>query len=53
MSVTAEGVESESQRTFLRGLGCEYLQGYLLGRPGTTEQAATLWRASCSSERPA
>jgi diguanylate cyclase (GGDEF)-like protein/PAS domain S-box-containing protein len=53
MSVTAEGVESEPQRTFLRGLGCEYLQGYLLGRPGTPEQAATLWRASCSSERPA
>jgi predicted signal transduction protein with EAL and GGDEF domain len=31
--VVAEGVETESQRTFLRGAGCTTMQGYLLGRP--------------------
>ncbi len=33
LQVTAEGVESEAQRDFLRRLGCDYLQGYLIGRP--------------------
>ncbi|MCK9986135.1 MAG: hypothetical protein AzoDbin1_02607 [Azoarcus sp.] len=33
LRVTAEGVESEAQRDFLRRLGCDYLQGYLIGRP--------------------
>ncbi|RMG33806.1 MAG: EAL domain-containing protein [Gammaproteobacteria bacterium] len=33
MSVVAEGVETESQRRFLTEEGCDYLQGYLLGRP--------------------
>ena len=33
LSVTAEGVENEAQLDFLRELGCDYLQGYLIGRP--------------------
>ncbi|WP_018988667.1 bifunctional diguanylate cyclase/phosphodiesterase [Aromatoleum toluclasticum] len=33
LRVTAEGVESEAQRDFLRRLGCDFLQGYLIGRP--------------------
>ena len=33
MSVVAEGVETEAQRSLLLGLGCESLQGYLLHRP--------------------
>ena len=33
MRVNAEGVETESQRDALRLLGCDELQGYLLGRP--------------------
>jgi EAL domain-containing protein (putative c-di-GMP-specific phosphodiesterase class I) len=32
-TVTAEGVETEAQRTYLRDLGCTCIQGYLLGRP--------------------
>ena len=32
LSVTAEGVETEAQRTLLVGLGCGGLQGYLLHR---------------------
>ena len=33
MRVNAEGVETESQREALRRLGCDELQGFLLGRP--------------------
>ena len=33
LSVTAEGVEHESQRIALRHMGCPELQGFLLGRP--------------------
>jgi diguanylate cyclase (GGDEF)-like protein len=33
LRVVAEGVESPSQRDFLRGLGCEQAQGYLFGHP--------------------
>jgi len=32
-SVTAEGIETEAQRDYLVDLGCNRLQGYLLGRP--------------------
>ena len=31
--VIGEGVETEAQRDFLAALGCDFLQGYLLGRP--------------------
>ena len=33
LKVVAEGVEEETQRTWLRHHGCDELQGYLLGRP--------------------
>ncbi|WP_245281492.1 bifunctional diguanylate cyclase/phosphodiesterase [Rhizobium sp. AAP43] len=33
MVVVAEGIETEGQREQLRTLGCEQLQGYLLGKP--------------------
>ena len=33
LKVVAEGVETRSQADFLRGLGCDELQGYLLSRP--------------------
>ncbi len=32
--VVAEGVETEAERRTLAGLGCDLLQGFLLGRPG-------------------
>jgi diguanylate cyclase len=34
LEVTAEGVETEAQLAMLKALGCGYVQGYLLGRPG-------------------
>ncbi len=33
MDIVAEGVETAGQRAYLERLGCDYLQGYLLGRP--------------------
>ena len=33
MLVTAEGVETEEQLAILRDMGCDQIQGYLLGRP--------------------
>lgn len=33
MDVVAEGIETEEQRSALLALGCEFGQGYLLGRP--------------------
>lgn len=37
MSVVAEGVETVAQQEFLAHLGCDSMQGYLLGRPMTAE----------------
>jgi len=33
LSVVAEGIETERQRRYLAGLGCEYGQGFLFSRP--------------------
>jgi diguanylate cyclase (GGDEF)-like protein/PAS domain S-box-containing protein len=33
LSVVAEGVEEQAQEDILSGLGCEFVQGYLYGRP--------------------
>ncbi|WP_323927680.1 EAL domain-containing protein, partial [Aeromonas caviae] len=38
MRIVAEGVETEEQRALLTLLGCDTLQGYLLGRPMTGDQ---------------
>ncbi|MNL18524.1 Phytochrome-like protein cph2 [compost metagenome] len=38
LQVVAEGVETAAQRTFLADLGCDALQGYLLGRPMPASQ---------------
>jgi diguanylate cyclase (GGDEF)-like protein len=40
LSVTAEGVETEDQRRFLRELGCDQIQGYLVSRPVPAEEFA-------------
>jgi diguanylate cyclase (GGDEF)-like protein len=41
MDVTAEGVETEGQFSILRELGCDEIQGFLLGRPAPAETIST------------
>ncbi|QJD70019.1 EAL domain-containing protein [Xanthomonas campestris pv. badrii] len=42
LQVVAEGVETPAQRNTLERLGCDQLQGYLLGRPLPPEHFITL-----------
>ena len=52
MKVVAEGVETEAQRGALTSMGCDQLQGYLLGRPMTVEALSVLLRRSESKVEP-
>jgi EAL domain-containing protein (putative c-di-GMP-specific phosphodiesterase class I) len=38
--VVAEGVETEAQRAFLKSCGCDFIQGFLVGRPADADTAA-------------
>ncbi|HTM60719.1 MAG TPA: PAS domain S-box protein [Burkholderiales bacterium] len=40
IEVIAEGVEDEKQLDYLKRCGCDYIQGYLIGRPADAETAA-------------
>ncbi len=42
LGVVAEGVETEEQREFLRGCGCDAIQGYIVGPPVPAEQFPAL-----------
>jgi diguanylate cyclase len=48
--VVAEGVETIEQQAFLTELGCNTLQGYLLGRPVTPEAISAQGNALCQQE---
>lgn len=43
--IVAEGVETVEQMIFLRGLGCDQLQGYLFSPPVTADDFFTMVRA--------
>lgn len=45
LDVIAEGVETEAQRDWLAGQGCQAFQGYLFGRPGPAETSGLAVRA--------
>jgi len=40
MRVVAEGIETQQQLDFLKDLGCDYAQGYLLGKPQVLSEFA-------------
>jgi diguanylate cyclase len=46
VEVVAEGVETSTQATALRALGCQYAQGYLYGRPMPAEEMLPLLAAA-------
>jgi EAL domain-containing protein (putative c-di-GMP-specific phosphodiesterase class I) len=45
ITVLAEGVETREQFTLLKQLGCQQVQGYLLQRPGSADEARGLLAA--------
>ncbi len=42
LAVVAEGIETESQMTFLNALGCDVGQGYLFGKPMPADELTKL-----------
>jgi EAL domain-containing protein (putative c-di-GMP-specific phosphodiesterase class I) len=48
MSIVAEGVETEEQAGFLRGMGCHMAQGFLYGKPMSSD-ALMQWMADRSA----
>jgi len=42
VEVTAEGVETNEQREFLRSVGCDQIQGFLMSRPLWPDQVERL-----------
>lgn len=42
IAVVAEGIEDEACLAFLKGIGCDYAQGYFIGRPMSAEDLAAL-----------
>lgn len=49
LRTVAEGVEEETQWHLLAELGCDYVQGYLTGRPMTAEELTPQLRAARDS----
>lgn len=48
LRTTAEGVETTEQSDYLRGIGCDDLQGFLLSRPAPVKDIERLLRGSAS-----
>jgi diguanylate cyclase (GGDEF)-like protein len=46
LKVISEGVESADQIDILKDIGCDYIQGYVWGRPMPPEEAGTLVRST-------
>ncbi len=52
LKTTAEGVETEQQRRFLTGIGCDVLQGFLLSEPLSAPDVEALFRTTQPSVQP-
>jgi EAL domain-containing protein (putative c-di-GMP-specific phosphodiesterase class I) len=52
LSTVAEGVETEAQLCFLRGLGCDEYQGFLFARPAPAEEMVQRLQAERQAEAP-
>jgi diguanylate cyclase (GGDEF)-like protein len=52
IAVVAEGVEDHAQLAWLAGAGCDYVQGYLTGRPMPFERIVDLLRSECEDSEP-
>jgi EAL domain-containing protein (putative c-di-GMP-specific phosphodiesterase class I) len=50
LSVVAEGVETEAQLAWLDQLGCQYVQGYLTGKPMPAHVALTALKENLYTE---
>jgi EAL domain-containing protein (putative c-di-GMP-specific phosphodiesterase class I) len=48
MKTTAEGIETDAQMAWLKQLGCDELQGYLLSRPVIAASISDLYATSPS-----
>ena len=53
LTVVAEGVETPAQLEFLRGLGCEEIQGYLYSRPLSARDFEELMKSDKDGKLPA
>jgi predicted signal transduction protein with EAL and GGDEF domain len=42
LKVTAEGVETEAQADVVKGFGCDYVQGFLCGKPASERDLAAV-----------
>lgn len=51
LAVIAEGIESEAQLEYLKGLGVQMGQGYFLGRPAGENSAAARWGLGLHGKR--
>jgi len=52
MQTIAEGVETEAQLEFLRGEGCDAVQGYLLSKPLPADEASAQIRRNLKQQKP-
>ncbi len=51
LKVVAEGVETQEQLEFLRGTGCDYVQGFYFSKPMSAEHVLEFLQESPSAQR--